>query len=151
MVDRIRKLIAYEQMNSSQFADEIKLQRSSLSHVLSGRNNPSLDFVMKIKQRFPEVNLEWLLFGEGNMLLGEQNNIVFGTVNDSGDSKLENIGRTISNNSETKVEYSGRYEETGTQTQNLKNFGLTGTSGTVQTVIVFFNNGTFEEYSKRKA
>jgi len=61
MIDRIKKLLETEQLSPSQFADEIKLQRSSLSHVLSGRNKPSLDFVMKIKQRFANVSLDWLI------------------------------------------------------------------------------------------
>ena len=67
MVDRVKKLLEIEHLTPSQFADEINLQRSSLSHVLSGRTKPSLDFVMKIKQRFSEVDLEWLIFGNGSI------------------------------------------------------------------------------------
>ena len=54
-------------MTSTQFADEIGVQRSSLSHILSGRNNPSLDFVTKILLRFPEIHSDWMLFGKGTM------------------------------------------------------------------------------------
>ncbi|MBU3928200.1 MAG: helix-turn-helix domain-containing protein, partial [Bacteroidetes bacterium] len=52
-------------LSPAQFADEIGLKRSSLSHILSGRNNPSLDVIMKIKARYDEVNTDWLLFGTG--------------------------------------------------------------------------------------
>ena len=59
-------VLAHYEMNATVFAEEIGVQRSSISHLLSGRNKPSLDFVMKVVQRFPEVNLYWLLFGKGS-------------------------------------------------------------------------------------
>ncbi len=65
MIERIKKMMDKRGLTPSQFADEIGLKRSSLSHILSGRNNPSLDVVMKIKNRFDEISLDWLLFGKG--------------------------------------------------------------------------------------
>ncbi|MDP2721798.1 MAG: helix-turn-helix domain-containing protein [Bacteroidales bacterium] len=65
MIDRIKKLMEKRGLSPSQFADEIGLKRSSLSHILSGRNNPSLDVIMKIKGRYDEVNTDWLLLGVG--------------------------------------------------------------------------------------
>lgn len=67
MKNRIRKLLLDEGLTSGAFADEIGVQRSSLSHILNGRNNPSLDFVIKTKNRFPKLNLSWLLLGDGEM------------------------------------------------------------------------------------
>ena len=66
--ERISKVIAYAELSLSEFADEIEVQRSSISHITSGRNKPSLDFLMKIKSRFPELEWEWLIEGEGEML-----------------------------------------------------------------------------------
>ena len=68
MIDRIQALMKKQKVNATQFAEEIGIQRSALSHVMSGRNNPSLDFMLKIKSRYPDVNLDWLLLGEGEML-----------------------------------------------------------------------------------
>ncbi len=56
----------YYDLSAASFADKIEVGRSSISHLLSGRNKPSLDFVMKIVQAFPEVELYWLLNGKGN-------------------------------------------------------------------------------------
>jgi len=53
-------------MTPSQFADRIKVQRPTLHHILSGRNNPSLDVVLKIHEAFPQVNLDWLMTGTGD-------------------------------------------------------------------------------------
>ena len=56
-----------EEMTAGQFAEKIGLSPSSLSHILNGRNNPSLDVVMKIHKACSYVNLPWLIYGEGEM------------------------------------------------------------------------------------
>ena len=70
MISRILLILKTQNLSSSQFADEIGVQRSSISHILSGRNNPSLEFVMKILKRFPDINSDWLIFGKGSMYKG---------------------------------------------------------------------------------
>ena len=66
--ERISKIIEYSGFSSSEFADEIDVQRSNISHIASGRNKPSLDFLIKIKDRFPELQWDWLIKGDGEML-----------------------------------------------------------------------------------
>ncbi|WP_374464256.1 helix-turn-helix transcriptional regulator [Chryseobacterium sp.] len=66
--ERISKIIEYSNLTPSEFADEIDVQRSSISHITSGRNKPSLEFILKIKSRFPELLWDWLVTGEGEML-----------------------------------------------------------------------------------
>lgn len=66
--ERISKIIEYSKLTPSEFADEIDVQRSSISHITSGRNKPSLEFIIKIKSRFPEILWDWLVNGEGEML-----------------------------------------------------------------------------------
>jgi transcriptional regulator with XRE-family HTH domain len=65
MKDRISLLIKAKNLTAAQFADEIGVQKSSISHILSGRNNASLDFIQKILVSYPEVSMEWILFGKG--------------------------------------------------------------------------------------
>ncbi|NNC70561.1 MAG: helix-turn-helix transcriptional regulator [Flavobacteriaceae bacterium] len=62
---RLKKVMDHYQLSAASFADEIGVQRSSISHLLSGRNKPSLDFVLKVLERFKEVELYWLLNGKG--------------------------------------------------------------------------------------
>lgn len=69
MTERILSFLKFKNIQSSKFADEIGVQRSSISHLLSGRNKPSLEFVQKILIKYPEVNPNWLLLGQGEMLL----------------------------------------------------------------------------------
>jgi DNA-binding XRE family transcriptional regulator len=62
---RLQKVIDYYGETASSFAEKIGVQRSSISHILSGRNKPSLEFVLKMIASFPEVGLYWLLNGKG--------------------------------------------------------------------------------------
>ena len=68
MKDRIAKILSYYNLTSSAFADKIGVQRSGISHILSGRNKPSYDFLVSLLDKFPEINANWLLMGEGDML-----------------------------------------------------------------------------------
>lgn len=65
-IRRLEKILAYYGLSASVFADKIGVQRSSISHLLTGRNKPSLEFVLKVVKTFPEINLYWLLNGKGN-------------------------------------------------------------------------------------
>ena len=65
-IKRLEEILRYYDLSASSFADKIKVQRSSISHLLSGRNKPSLEFVMKVVKSIPEVDLYWLLEGKGS-------------------------------------------------------------------------------------
>ncbi|MCU0378958.1 MAG: helix-turn-helix domain-containing protein [Bacteroidales bacterium] len=67
MKERILAFLQSENKSYAQFAEEIGVQPSGISHILSGRNNPSLDFVVKMLQKYPSLSAEWLLFGRGAM------------------------------------------------------------------------------------
>lgn len=63
---RLNILMDYYEISAALLAEKIEVQRSSISHILSGRNKPSLEFVLKILKAFPEVELYWLLNGVGS-------------------------------------------------------------------------------------
>lgn len=67
MKDRILAFLQSENKSYAQFAEEIGVQPSGISHILSGRNNPSLDFVLKMLDRYDSLSTDWLLFGRGQM------------------------------------------------------------------------------------
>lgn len=72
MKERLAALLHHLGLTASRFADEIGVQRSGISHILSGRNQPGYDFMVKILHKFPEISIEWLLTGKGNMFKTEQ-------------------------------------------------------------------------------
>lgn len=71
MKDRIAHIIRAKNLTAAEFALKLGIQPSNISHLLSGRNNPSLDFVKKLKETFPEYNLDWIIFGRGPVTVSE--------------------------------------------------------------------------------
>ena len=66
-LERLEFLMENNRLNATAFAEKIGVQRSSVSHILSKRNKPSLEFMLKIHEHFKEVNLEWLILGNQNI------------------------------------------------------------------------------------
>jgi transcriptional regulator with XRE-family HTH domain len=69
MVERVSKIIQVKKLSASRFADILGVPRSTISHILSGRNNPSLEFIQKVLSSFPEVRVAWLMRGEEPMFI----------------------------------------------------------------------------------
>ena len=67
MNTRLEQFIAAENISKAEFADNIGVARASVSHILAGRNKPSYDFITGLMQRYPRLNMEWLLAGKGKM------------------------------------------------------------------------------------
>ena len=65
--DKIKQILIEKNLTPSYFADEIGVQRSSISHILSGRNRPSFDIIQKIIRRFPELGYEWIMEEENQV------------------------------------------------------------------------------------
>jgi len=116
--NRLKKIMEFHQFTASSFADKIGVQRSSISHVLSGRNKPSLDFILKVTNVFKEVDLYWLLNGKG----------IF-PKKDSSPSTPSILESNTTNLKETlSIEKA--------------------TSKKIQKIVVFYEDGTFDEFLK---
>lgn len=74
MRERLEELMQLLNLNPTQFANAIGVQRATLQHILSGRNEPSLKIIMAIHNSFPDVELEWLLNGKGSAIPQLQQN-----------------------------------------------------------------------------
>lgn len=72
MHDRIKIWIECKGLKSSSFADKIGVNRATISHILSGRNKPSIDFLHKMISTFPDLNLNWIVSGEGFMYKSDE-------------------------------------------------------------------------------
>lgn len=67
MNTRLKQFIAAENLTQAQLADKINVVRASVSHILSGRNKPSYEFISGLMRHYPDLNIEWLMFGKGKM------------------------------------------------------------------------------------
>ncbi|MGI9532496.1 helix-turn-helix domain-containing protein [Lutimonas sp.] len=121
--NRLRTIMEFYQLSASGFADRIQVPRSSISHLLSGRNKPSLDFVLKVVKVFDEVELYWLLNGKGNF-----------PNNTSPDQIIEQ--KTIQPKKEPI--------ENNPVTTSLASSAHT--SKKIERIVLFFEDGTFKEY-----
>lgn len=165
---RVKKIINYSELSSSEFADEIGVQRSNISHVLSGRNKPSLDFLMKIKDRFPEIQWEWLIEGKGAMIFSENETASTPSSYSLEESKINDDepiitglfsipSQEIDENTKQEEEKSEISEpiqynivENTPEISENKNISETETSAekgnSIKKIVFFYENGKFEVF-----
>jgi plasmid maintenance system antidote protein VapI len=145
MKDRILALMSHEGMTPSKFAEAIGIQRAAMSHIIAGRNNPSLDVATKIMKRFKTVNPNWLLLGQGEMFTESentetplfQNEAVLPTVNADASENCKEIGvETSINNQIIPVNQQIVYKEK--------------TSKEVSRIIIYYSDNSFEEFLPEK-
>ena len=72
---RLQQVMDYYRLNAAAFADALEIQRSGISHLLSERNKPSLDFILKLIEKFPEVDMYWITQGKGTVLRSEERRV----------------------------------------------------------------------------
>lgn len=65
--DRFKLIMEREKLTAGAFAESIGASQATISHILSGRNKPSVELVLRVHQRYEDINLEWLLTGKGTM------------------------------------------------------------------------------------
>lgn len=89
MKDRLNLILRAKNITARQFADEVGIQASGMSHILSGRNNPSLEFVKKVILRYPEISMDWLVWGTGEMIKNNQSTAIIPSTNSTPEQIIE--------------------------------------------------------------
>jgi len=153
MEKRIIELMEYYNLSSSQFADKIGVQRSSISHILSGRNKPSFDFLQKINSVFPNVDANWLLNGIGSIEKRLEKPITSIKEQDLFSQKLVNKEPINKQSEEVKRETAKNDEKTnesepGKDKNKIENNEFTNVNLVKQIIFVYENN-TFEIIHKK--
>lgn len=115
MNERIRFLIEYLDLSPSQFADQLGILRSSISHVLNDRNKPGLDLIQKTLMHFPEISERWLLLNEGPMLKSAEKKV------DVGKAFSEDKNTESRKNTETNSLQADLFEKSATSNENSLN------------------------------
>ena len=143
-IKRLELVLDYYNLSASAFADRINVQRSSLSHLLSGRNKPSLDFIIKVIEVFPEVDLYWILNGKGTFPKSDKNS----TSNKSSLANEFNT-QTIETNSNPSLNLSSTIALNTNiiQSDALKTLDINKNSASnIERIVVFYRDGTFKNY-----
>ena len=141
MNTRLKQFLSAENISQSQFADAIKVVRASVSHVLSGRNNPGYDFIKAIMIAYPNLNIEWLMLGKGKMYKDSQeNNTLFHEVEQS-IPEIQEEDHILP----VSVEPTPDADTTGIEMPEVKPLPRTLTPRKVKKVIIFFDDDTYQE------
>jgi len=121
-IKRFKEILDDNNYTASALADELEVQRSSISHLLSGRNKPSLDFILKLLKKFPEINMYWLLNGV--------------------DPKYKSDKAPFKDNS---------IEHTPTKVNQDKNIipieAISNKNKKIKHIVIFYEDATFESYT----
>lgn len=145
ILDRIKMVMKMNQLNAASFADKIGVQRSSVSHVLTGRNKPSLDFIEKMLNQFPKVNASWLISGtiqdpEKSVVYQEASTEKRGLDNLSLriEDKKETIHQSTENTNQEDVKDDSNLKPSSNQAQISEK--------KVVKIITFYDDFSFDEY-----
>lgn len=151
MREKLLKLMKYEKLSSSRLAEILEIQPSSISHILSGRNKPSFDFLVKILRRFPTLNPDWLLLDSDQMYRQSdesaalKDNQVIAPIStstiqaDSSEHRQNNSSNdsSVANNNSTKRTTPTELPFTNNQNVNK----------TIERVIVLYSDKSFEAFN----
>lgn len=168
MVERLQLLLQTKNLSASQLADETGIQRSIMSHVMNGRNKASLDFILRVLKKYPDINPDWLLFGKGPMIrdnnlfdqdqsdeleeVKKQNQQLKKQVDQLNEMiyhlKAEKNRRAIQQPSDEK---NSEQADTSThlQDEDAPVYGQKkAEKNGIQTIVTLYKDGTFREYNR---
>jgi len=140
MKERILQFLKEENKTSAQFAEEIGVQPSGISHIMSGRNNPSLEFVLKMLEKYNYLSTEWLLLGKGEMYKIKQNPSLFDEYNTFTytEGKQTELFDNIVNKTD-EIIVKPQTVETKEKSNEQKN---------VSKIVWFYDDNTFKEFTR---
>ena len=122
-ITRFKEVLSDNEMSASTLADEIDVQRSSISHIISGRNKPSLDFILKLVKRFPNIDMYWLVNGTKNKFV------------DKAQTNSNTTPISVNNKNNVDKLVNEDIDTINSETKKIKN------------IVIFYEDGTFEKYS----
>jgi transcriptional regulator with XRE-family HTH domain len=149
MKERLLKFLEDESLTAAKFADEIGVQRSSISHILSGRNNPGYDFFQKVLKRYPQLNAEWLIMGTGRMNKAMQQASLFEVSPDS--PQEEEISKVVAGISESLFKEKEAPTVQSAINPNFSHESVQSLAGrNIEKIIILYSDRSFKEYLPSK-
>ena len=149
MREKLLKLMKSEKLSSSRLAEILEIQPSSISHILSGRNKPSYDFLVKILRRFPTLNPDWLLLNAEQMY--RSNEELDRRINDTNTQSSQTTGSAekmiVNSKNALNPKNESSQNSTNRPIENIAAVANIATDGrTIERVIVLYTDKSFEAY-----
>lgn len=129
----IQNILEVYNINATEFADKIEVQRSGISHIITGRNKPSLDFLMKVKNTFPDLRWDFLIYGKLPMFEYEEMEL-------NTPRPKRNLNEI---NSKEKYENLNLFEQIDKKEKHTSEIT---TSKKIKKIVIFYTDGSFEAY-----
>ena len=149
IAQRIKKIIEYHNLSASTFADLVNVQRSSISHIISGRNKPSLDFVTKVADAFDDVDLYWLIKGKGNFPKRETTTPISSDENSNEQKKVVQKDQTLFDLEKKEASIPVSQNSLSEQEPEKKlNTRFSENDKKLVKVILFYDDGSFESFKQ---
>ncbi|MDH8700683.1 transcriptional regulator with XRE-family HTH domain [Dysgonomonadaceae bacterium PH5-43] len=139
MTNRIQEIIDKENTTASAFADEIGISRGAMNHILNGRNKASLDVLMKILDRYKNINTDWLMFGKLPMYKTEMPIIQRSLFDENAINETECTAHDKYEQENEDKEALSPPKQPNPQ-QLMPEFSI---SGNIDKIIIFFKDKTF--------
>lgn len=150
MKDRIVKLMDHYRISPAQLADNMGVQRSSISHILSGRNKPSFDFLIKLLENYSEINAEWMVLGKGNMIKTSGYDSVIKENSEENNLFTKKEYQNVENKDFTTNNKNLKYETSKTiQPDRKEPFQEFTNVNNVKQIVIIYENDTFRIINKQ--
>lgn len=153
MEKRLQKIIDAEKITPARFAELLGVQRSAISHILSGRNKPSFDLIHKIITKFPRINADWLITGNGEMYRTFVQRTLF---DDIGTNQTANKDTPVVKSNEQSSPKSGEQpvftdvKNKGASVLSSKNVQIeVMAQAAIKKIVIFYSDSSFEEYNPK--
>jgi len=159
MKDRISRFLIDENISPAEFADKIGVQRSSVSHVLNGRNYPSAAFIQKMLKAYTNLNPRWLILGAGNVYetprKSPDSELLFSNTGHAENKNTYSAGSSTTESLKTPIIDNNKPEEKdmpGIITEEEKrqggndNYKTFTEESSIERIVVFYKDKTFKEY-----
>jgi transcriptional regulator with XRE-family HTH domain len=146
--DRIVEFLKAENISSANFAAEIGVQPSGISHIISGRNKPSLDFIVKMLNRYHSLSTDWLLFGKGKMMKDTIPSNLFSTEGADPLKESPSVSDIfdVGQSHRVKDEFREKLPISNNTNSSVSDIAK---DQKVERIIIFYGNNTFKEYFPR--
>ena len=141
--DRLAHILRAKNLTASQFAELMEIQPSNVSHLLNGRNKPSLDFLIKLKEVFPEYSFDWIIIGKKPITMNEPNPV----SNDSQDIKFEDDDKKVIEFDD--IEENIPVMEHEIIEKDIENHEKTSCNHEIEKIMLVYTDKTFEIITPR--
>ena len=141
--DRLAHILRAKNLTASQFAELMESQPSNVSHLLNGRNKPSLDFLIKLKEVFPEYSFDWIIMGKKPITMNVPNPV----SNDSQDIKFEDDDKRVIEFDD--IEENIPVMEHEIIEKDIENHEKTSCNHEIEKIMLVYTDKTFEIITPR--